>query len=90
LGRAVPANSGYRGAWVQADAVLDNAYFRDLVDRPWGRETNDFRDIGINRTTHQWNDINRMMLTTDMVLAYDLGDEPNTVSSAARCFHYTT
>jgi len=78
LGRAVPANSGYRGAWVQADAVLDNAYFQDLVDRPWGRETNDFRDIGINRTTTQWNDINRMMLTTDMVLAYDLGDEPNT------------
>eukprot|EP00976_Prorocentrum_cordatum_P109873 1195092-Prorocentrum_minimum.AAC.3 len=67
LGRAVPANSGYDGAWVPGDAVFDNEYFRDLVREPWDRVTNDFTDQGIGRQTHQWNDNGRMMLTTDMV-----------------------
>eukprot|EP00242_Pyramimonas_sp_CCMP2087_P003090 CAMPEP_0198229052 /NCGR_PEP_ID=MMETSP1445-20131203/113915_1 /TAXON_ID=36898 /ORGANISM="Pyramimonas sp., Strain CCMP2087" /LENGTH=651 /DNA_ID=CAMNT_0043909491 /DNA_START=143 /DNA_END=2098 /DNA_ORIENTATION=+ len=84
LGRAVAANSGYEGEWVPQDAVLDNVYFRDLVEHPWGRTSNDFTSLGIGRTTTQWNDNGRMMLTTDMVLAFDLGDTPN-VGNPGRC-----
>jgi len=80
LGRAVAANSGYEGEWVPQDAVLDNVYYVHLVRHPWNRTSNDFTSLGIGRTTTQWNDQGRMMLTTDMVLAFALGDTPNAVS----------
>lgn len=78
LGRAEPEHSGYDGEWVPGDARFDNEYFDDMINRPWAVMLNDFTDLGIGRQTHQWNDRGRIMLNTDMALAFDLGaDDPN-------------
>ena len=65
------------GEWVPQDSLLDNTYFVDLLRDPWDLNTNDFRNLGINRVTHQWNHRGRLMLNTDMALAFDLGTDPN-------------
>jgi catalase (peroxidase I) len=85
LGRAMPANSGYDGAWDRGDSVFDNQYFNDMINIPWSQNVNDFRTLGITRLTHQWNANGFMFLNTDMALGFDIGaDDPNAVAQR-RC-----
>lgn len=69
LGRAVRGNSGYNGQWVPANDRFTNAFFTDLIDRPWRRRPQpNFQ--GQSRV--QWNGRQgTMMLNTDIELAFD-------------------
>ncbi|KAK3255796.1 hypothetical protein CYMTET_35041 [Cymbomonas tetramitiformis] len=76
LGRCQTQNSGYNGPWVNSEDEFDNEYYRDLVGDRWDREERT-TDLGVR---HQWEDGNRLMLNTDMTLAFDIdgGDgDPN-------------
>lgn len=68
LGRAEPAISGYNGSWVRRNNRFSNAYFSDLLGRPWRRQV--FTSNG--RTLTQWNGPGEtLMLNTDIELAFD-------------------
>ena len=71
LGRADAADSGYDGVWVRNSASWDNTYYRDILQRPWVRETN-------ANGQHLWRDPGNpetLMLNTDMALAFDIGND---------------
>ena len=71
LGRADAADSGYDGVWVRNSASWDNTYYRDILQRPWVRETT-------ANGQHLWRDPGNpetLMLNTDMALAFDIGDD---------------
>jgi hypothetical protein len=68
LGRAESAFSGYSGSWVPRNDRFSNAYFSDLLGRPWRRQI--FTVNG--RTLTQWNGRGgTLMLNTDIELAFD-------------------
>ena len=50
LGRLNLANSGYEGQWVQRNDRFTNAYFADLLQKPWVRTEADVAPFG-KRTT---------------------------------------
>jgi catalase (peroxidase I) len=68
LGRAEPTFSGYTGSWVPQNDRFSNAYFRDLLGRPWRRQVL----TSNGKTLTQWNGPGEtMMLNTDIELAFD-------------------
>jgi len=69
LGRAVPANSGYDGAWVPNNDRFTNQFFRDLLVVPWNKVA---RPSFNGEARTQWNGRgNTMMLNTDIEIAFD-------------------
>eukprot|EP00931_Biecheleriopsis_adriatica_P082273 TRINITY_DN556_c0_g1_i1.p1 TRINITY_DN556_c0_g1~~TRINITY_DN556_c0_g1_i1.p1 ORF type:complete len:860 (+),score=217.26 TRINITY_DN556_c0_g1_i1:58-2637(+) len=70
LGRAEPLNSGYSGSWVPRNDRFTNAYFDDLLNVRWHRQS--LPSFGGKART-QWNGRrNTMMLNTDIELAFDI------------------
>jgi len=68
LGRATLSNSGYDGPWVPNSDRFNNRYYQDLLNRPWDKEVASVE--GKTRTT--WDGPgNRIMLNTDMEIAFD-------------------
>lgn len=68
LGRAQSVNSGYEGRWVPQNHIFSNAFFRDLLVRPWNKVTRQTSE----GTRTQWNGPQgTMMLNTDIEIAFD-------------------
>lgn len=73
LGRARPTNSGFDGRWDASPAALDNAYYRDLLNRGWTQVR--LTNAPCPATgCYQWvrnngNATGVMMLNPDMALA---------------------
>lgn len=80
LGRADTAESGYDGAWVNRNFDFDNSYYRDIIGRPWVRETSE------NGLKHMWRDpgTGLLMLNTDMALAFEIGNDENVNTNRCR------
>ena len=77
LGHARPSCSGVgfasESSWTPRPAVLDNAYFIELVDKRWAR-----RDApGGTGSNWQRGPTTRLMLDADMTLAYDVHSSAN-------------
>jgi hypothetical protein len=73
LGRARADVSGFRGKWVRNENALDNAYFRDMINRGW---TQVRVDGGVCPDTGCWQWVRSdvggngvMMMNADMTMA---------------------
>ena len=53
--------SGFEGPWTDDKLLFDNSYFKDLLQKPWAKETN-------RHGKTQYRSGGTMMLTTDMAL----------------------
>lgn len=56
--------SGFEGPWTDDKLLFDNSYFKDLLQKPWTKETN-------RHGKPQYRSGETMMLTTDMALVED-------------------
>ena len=75
LGKATKENSGYEGRWVSENDKFTNAYFVDLVHKPWIQQTETVEGFGKRTTWQLFEDGNmaleeEIMLQTDVDLAY--------------------
>merc|ERR1711898_74050 len=68
------------GAWVNRNFDFDNSYYRDIIGRPWVRETSG------NGLKHMWRDpgTGLLMLNTDMALAFEIGNDENVNTNRCR------
>jgi len=75
LGSAKAENSGYSGTWVSPEnmGTFDNEYFHSILTKGWGPQ----KAVGGNPDRNQWQRIDKvegtseMMLNSDLCLAYD-------------------
>jgi hypothetical protein len=89
LGRAEPAFSGYTGSWVPRNDRFSNAFFRDLLARPWIKRS---FSSGTNALT-QWDGpagTATMMLNTDLELAFDTSSSTCNIAGGDRAPRGTT
>ena len=71
VGRAQTQNSGFDGEWDNSPNVLDNQFYDDLVNDPWNPNLNDDEHL-------QYDFRGRIMLHTDMALAFEVEDYSTT------------
>lgn len=75
LGRANLNNSGYDGPWVKRNDEFTNAYFVDLLHKPWIKQKEDVEPFGERTTWRRFADgrmffEEEIMLQTDVDLAF--------------------
>jgi len=73
LGRALPQNSGFDGFWVSGPhaKTFNNKYYQTMVGTGWvPQETSAGKSQWVRSDT---DELNEMMLNTDMCLAFDVG-----------------
>ena len=81
VGRVHPNRSGYGNnnggpqAWVNQPHVFDNDYFRTLVRQRWNH-----RNAPGGSGREQWNRQNRIMLNSDMGIAFEIGADDGTAN----------